>query len=161
MNCRNCAGTLTLAPGKNYHYCQFCGSFHFPESSDDGIVVLAEEGIERQCPACLDPLVLASIAEQRVLHCGNCRGVLVGNAAFRQIIDSRILSADGSSGPLRPIDPAEYDRIVNCPECERRMETHPYYGPGSVVIDTCGPCRLIWLDHGELNVVIDAHGRRQ
>lgn len=160
MKCKNCAGSLTLAPGKNYHFCEFCGTFHFPEATDDGLVILDDEDGEFACPACIEPLLPAAIADQRVLHCRNCRGILLGNAAFRQIIDALKQSADGSSGRPVPIDPAEYERLVKCPKCERRMETHPYYGPGSVVIDTCGACGLIWLDHGELQIVIDAHGRQ-
>jgi Zn-finger nucleic acid-binding protein len=39
------------------------------------------------------------------------------------------------------------------------MDVHPYYGPGNIVIDTCGTCQLLWLDHGELASVIDAPGR--
>jgi Zn-finger nucleic acid-binding protein len=42
------------------------------------------------------------------------------------------------------------------------MDVHPYYGPGNAVIDTCGRCALIWLDHGELKVIVTApeRGRR-
>jgi Zn-finger nucleic acid-binding protein len=34
-----------------------------------------------------------------------------------------------------------------------------YYGPGNIVIDTCPPCDLVWLDAGELQRAIDAPGR--
>jgi Zn-finger nucleic acid-binding protein len=39
------------------------------------------------------------------------------------------------------------------------MTTHPYYGPGNVVIDNCPACAVIWLDHGELTAIRDAPGR--
>ena len=39
------------------------------------------------------------------------------------------------------------------------METHPYYGPGNIVIDACIQCHLLWLDPGELKQVLDAPGR--
>jgi Zn-finger nucleic acid-binding protein len=38
------------------------------------------------------------------------------------------------------------------------METHPYYGPGNVIIDSCSRCELIWLDFGELKQIADAPG---
>jgi Zn-finger nucleic acid-binding protein len=38
------------------------------------------------------------------------------------------------------------------------MSTHPYYGPGSVVIDTCQTCHVVWLDFGELRQIADAPG---
>ena len=32
-------------------------------------------------------------------------------------------------------------------------------GPGTIVIDTCDGCNIIWLDHGELSRVINAPGK--
>jgi len=161
MNCKNCGGPLTLAPGKNYEFCEFCGTFHFPESASDTLIILEDEADERQCPVCLDPLAPAAVAGCRVLHCRNCRGILLYTSTFLEIVEALKKSVDGPAGPPQPIDPAEFDRIVKCPECGERMETHPYLGPGNVVIDSCGPCRLVWLDHGELEIVVDAHSRRR
>jgi Zn-finger nucleic acid-binding protein len=39
------------------------------------------------------------------------------------------------------------------------MLTHPYYGPGNVVIDNCAECDAIWLDFGELKQIVSAPGR--
>jgi hypothetical protein len=39
------------------------------------------------------------------------------------------------------------------------MDTHPYYGPGNVVVDNCARCAVIWLDCGELAAIRDAPGR--
>ena len=39
------------------------------------------------------------------------------------------------------------------------METHPYYGPGNVIIDSCTGCDLVWLDFGELAQIADAPGK--
>ena len=39
------------------------------------------------------------------------------------------------------------------------MTTHPYYGPGNVVMESCDSCNLVWLDHGELQQIVDAPGR--
>jgi Zn-finger nucleic acid-binding protein len=36
------------------------------------------------------------------------------------------------------------------------MDTHPYCGPGNVIIDTCESCSVNWLDYGELQRVIRA-----
>jgi Zn-finger nucleic acid-binding protein len=38
------------------------------------------------------------------------------------------------------------------------MDTFQYNGPGNIVIDTCHPCDLIWLDYGELHKVVNAPG---
>jgi Zn-finger nucleic acid-binding protein len=50
-------------------------------------------------------------------------------------------------------------RSLMCPLCAGDMSTHPYYGPGSVVIDTCETCHVVWLDFGELRQIADAPGR--
>jgi Zn-finger nucleic acid-binding protein len=39
------------------------------------------------------------------------------------------------------------------------MDTHPYGGPGNIVVDNCEKCQIIWLDYGELKKVINAPGR--
>jgi len=39
------------------------------------------------------------------------------------------------------------------------MSTHPYAGPGVIVVDTCDQCLMIWLDYGELARVVNAPGR--
>ena len=59
-----------------------------------------------------------------------------------------------------PIDPAELDKFENCPACLEKMDSHPYYGPGNVVLNTCNACKLAWLDHGELAKIIRAPGPR-
>jgi Zn-finger nucleic acid-binding protein len=32
-------------------------------------------------------------------------------------------------------------------------------GPGTIVIDTCDRCNIIWLDYGELGRVVNAPGK--
>lgn len=60
----------------------------------------------------------------------------------------------------KPLDTAQLQVKRLCPTCDHRMETHPYGGPGNSVIDTCIRCGLVWLDQGELNVLVRAPGRR-
>jgi len=43
--------------------------------------------------------------------------------------------------------------VLTCPNCQQRMDTHPYFGGGNVVVDTCEGCGLIWLDAGELAII--------
>ena len=47
---------------------------------------------------------------------------------------------------------------IACPKCRARFETYAHYGPGNVVIDSCVPCDLIWLDFGEMRQIVDAPG---
>jgi hypothetical protein len=58
-----------------------------------------------------------------------------------------------------PPDPHQLDRVLLCPQCARRMDTHYYAGGGNVVIDDCSRCELDWLDAGELMAIASAATR--
>jgi Zn-finger nucleic acid-binding protein len=57
------------------------------------------------------------------------------------------------------LDRAQLKRKLRCSHCGELMATHPYYGPGNIVVDTCFRCHVIWLDYGEMDIVIGAPGR--
>lgn len=153
MRCRQCGAPMKLVRDRDYFVCDYCTAFHFPsEESVDGVRVLGQ-ATGRACPVCGTPLVSAAIEGQSVLHCPNCRGVLTQRRAFTEILRRKRSSEPADR---RPLDPKELEREVCCPACGERMETHPYYGPGHLVIDTCGRCALIWFDHGEIDRIVRA-----
>jgi Zn-finger nucleic acid-binding protein len=94
-----------------------------------------------------------------VQYCTGCRGVLLARGAFADVVQNRRAWVADPPGPAVPLRKDELTRAVVCPKCGRRFDTHPYYGPGNVVIDSCGACELIWLDFGELKQIVDAPGR--
>jgi hypothetical protein len=75
------------------------------------------------------------------------------NGDFRTLVNALRTAHRGEKARPQALDPAEYERDIRCPGCEKPMDTHPYYGPGNVVVDTCPRCFLIWLDHGELEII--------
>ena len=77
-----------------------------------------------------------------------------------ELINELRSSYQGADDRPQPIDPRELDVFHNCPACWESMESHPYYGPGNVVLDTCSTCKLAWLDHGELAKIVRAPGLR-
>ncbi len=58
----------------------------------------------------------------------------------------------------RPSTAASCAGWSTCPLCRKKMDVHPYYGPGGIVIDTCSRCDAVWLDSGELGQITDAPG---
>jgi len=151
---------MELFPHRGYFFCRYCSSFHFPETTTpDGVRVLANaEGLA--CPACKRTLATARLDEAHPVHyCTNCRGVLLSRGTFADVVRVRRAWATGTPAKPIPAEPAEFGRRVNCPTCGNELETHPYYGPGNVVIDSCGTCDVIWLDFGELKQIVDAPGR--
>lgn len=149
---------MALVPGRNYFFCEYCGAYAFPEPNADGVVSLGEMA-DVQCPVCSTVLILASVADVRVLHCTTCKGVLAEQEAFSSIVKFIRAEASGPPDPPQRLNREELRREVHCPTCSRVMDTHPYYGPGNVVIDNCARCAVVWLDHGELAIIRDAPGR--
>ncbi len=155
MNCPSCGGPITLEADDDYLRCNFCGEVHFPDADPDGVRVLGEEARE-SCPLCAVRLVHAAIARHRIRFCPHCRGMLVLIDDFVFIVDDLRTMRGTSSAPARPPDPKSLERHIDCPVCHRQMDTHPYCGPGNIVLDTCEQCGVHWLDHSEIDRVARA-----
>lgn len=148
-SCDNCGAPLEPVEGKNYLTCPYCLSFAFPEEKKDGVVA-GHAFTGHACPVCAEPLVAATIEGQAAHYCENCQGILLERRSFTRVVELR--RAQKREGYIdyvaRVMDLTP--RNLRCPGCREPMETHPYFGPGRVVIDSCGSCHLIWLDPGEL-----------
>ncbi len=154
-----------MAPveGRDYLACGYCHTFRFPTelaNSADRITPLSEQA-ECECPVCRQQLVQGALDKARMMYCEKCRGVLVQNEAFAVVVQNRRREYTGADASPVPIDTQQYERRLDCPRCNGRMEVHPYHGPGCVVIDSCAACHLIWLDPGELAAIEQAPGQRK
>jgi hypothetical protein len=78
---------------------------------------------------------------------------------FGEVVQYFRSRAQGPADRPRLLEANEMARRVLCPYCHQLMDTHPYAGPGNIVIDTCSNCEVIWLDYGEINQVVNAPGR--
>jgi Zn-finger nucleic acid-binding protein len=76
--------------------------------------------------------------------------------AFRVAVDELRSHLEGATEIPRPMNPDDLKRALRCPKCGWKMDTHPYAGPGNIVIDNCPRCELNWLDHAELRRVASA-----
>ncbi len=155
MNCPNCGAAMRLKDDADYLICDYCETPHFPDPNADGVRVLGvDAGIA--CPVCAVSLVHASVARERIFYCQRCRGMLISMNVFTEIVadlrSRREMTADAASPP----DWKDLGRRIHCPKCRATMDTHPYLGPGNIIIDTCEPCVVNWLDYGELDRVVRA-----
>ena len=146
---------MTPVAGRQHLRCEYCSSFWFPPESDEGVQTV-NEPVDHVCPVCVIPLVAGTIEELPVAHCTKCRGILAKTRDFFEIVKTRKAKATGPFAPERPVDRSELSRLLACPACKETMGVHPYLGPGNAVIDTCGNCLLVWLDHSELTVIVNA-----
>ena len=162
MNCTNCGAAMKPIVDRHYLYCAHCSTFHFPgelAESVDRVTPLGDAS-PAECPVCNLRLASGAVERRPVVYCEKCRGLLVSCADFAYIVKTRRARRSGVDGEVTPLNREELERVVNCPHCQRRMDVHPYCGPGAVVIDTCSQCRVVWLDHGEIGAIENAPGRR-
>lgn len=160
MNCKNCGAPMILVRERDYYTCEYCGSTYFPTISTEGIRLLGKNPDGIKCPLCGILLEMATFDDTYQGYvCSRCRSLLFTRTDFRRLIETR--RARATTPPEMPTryTPAELQRQIYCPVCAGIMETYPYMGPGNIVIDTCQTCDLIWLDHRELEKVINAPGR--
>jgi Zn-finger nucleic acid-binding protein len=152
---------MELFARQRHYFCRHCGTFHFLENPEvDGVRVLERSAGARPCPRCGAALATATLDNRHVVqHCEHCRGVLVPRADFADAVTRRRTRAMGPGSTPEPLDPRQLDVRMPCPSCGDRMDVHPYFGPGNVVIDSCARCDLIWLDFGELQQITEAPGR--
>lgn len=155
MNCPNCGAPMRHEPGQEFLVCDSCRSIHHPEVNADGIVVTGSP-TGRLCPLCRLPLSEAVILGQSLLHCPNCRGSLIASETFLFLVAHLRLKPGERPFPPRQFEQAELSRAIDCPLCSRRMDTHPYAGPGNIVIDNCPGCSVNWIDSQELRRVAAA-----
>lgn len=164
FQCGQCGGSASSVVGRDYLQCDYCRSLVF--TTDNPLIVdrITPSGgtLDAECPVCSQTLCMGQVEGRRVLYCSGCLGLLLKNDDFGTIVRERRAKRDGEAGQaVAPLNPAEYERRLCCPNCRGPMEVHPYYGPGNIVMDSCHQCLYVWLDHGELRQVERAEGGRQ
>lgn len=117
--------------------------------------------LSSRCPCCREALRTGMVDAYPVLFCAGCHGLLMKNSDFGAALRERRARRPAlEAADPQPIDPDQLRRLLTCPGCNARMEVHPYYGPGNVVIDSCARCSYVWLDHSELSQLEQAGGGR-
>lgn len=122
---------------------------------------LTLEKLDLQCPRC-NVLLQRGVLYQHweVCGCATCGGFVVPKRSLQEMIRRLRAAYQGPDDQPTPLNPSDLDVPCRCPGCHRPMETHPYYGPGNSVIDSCSGCQVTWLDQSELEKIIRAPGQR-
>jgi Zn-finger nucleic acid-binding protein len=150
---------MRLKSDADFLTCDYCGSIHFPEPNADGVRELGETA-SVPCPACHVSLIHAAIKGHRIRYCAKCHGMLIAMGNFVAILEDLRSRREITGDAARQPEWRDLDRKRSCPQCGLAMETHPYYGPGNVIIDTCERCSLNWLDYSELERIVRAPDRQ-
>ena len=152
-NCVNCGAPMQIDAVEGALACGHCGS----KEQAPGIVQDVDIGAtsERMCPACVTALSQAKLDGLPLLVCQCCQGMLIRMEHFVSVIEVARAREERSRG-VAPRRQSPGDRTLRCPFCGEPMLSHLYGGPGNLVIDTCEPCHLNWLDPGELRRIARA-----
>ena len=151
-NCVNCGAPMQ--PGENGALvCSHCGSVDESGSVAYDLQILGASAVT--CPQCATPLDDARIEGCPVRYCSSCQGVLVEMKYFVALSDA-VRAHEPRQGVALPRRQQPGDRTLPCPICAQPMLSHFYGGPGNIVLDTCEPCSVNWLDPGELRRIARA-----
>jgi Zn-finger nucleic acid-binding protein len=80
--------------------------------------------------------------------------MLIPMGVFTAIVDDQRSRREISVEAAHVPDWKDLDRGIHCPKCSRKMDTHPYCGPGNIIVDTCESCSHNWLDYSELDRIV-------
>jgi len=154
MTCGNCGAPAHLDRERGVFVCDYCGGEFAPPTSDDGVQVLGETKFK--CPTCPGLLSDGQLEQHPLLYCNKCRGMLVGMDDFLALVEALHSYRDRPASVLSPRSDGGEKLPRLCPHCSQPMDHHIYGGPGNVMIDTCEPCSVNWLDKGELQRIVSA-----
>ncbi|MEL6106703.1 MAG: hypothetical protein AAFU85_11720 [Planctomycetota bacterium] len=163
MKCDHCLGSLVEIPNRSYFRCRDCGTYVFARTLDDAAepIVPSGELVGVCCPKCECGLQFAELHQRwRVCFCNNCRGFIIENGSLGVLVHELRSEYEGDDATPIPLNQKELTEQRDCPACHHPMDTHPYHGPGTAVINSCRACRVTWMDHGEIASIIAAPGRR-
>jgi Zn-finger nucleic acid-binding protein len=154
---------MELNPDCGCWVCPYCASEWAPQADIDGVRVLDTSALD--CPLCVSTGPNAKLSKARVLdygllYCQTCQGMLIPMDDLVPLTDDLRAGRGAPAYVGRPPDPKSLDRRIACPQCHQTMDTHPYGGPGNIIMDTCEPCEVHWLDRGELRRIAFAPDHR-
>jgi Zn-finger nucleic acid-binding protein len=113
------------------------------------------------CPRCKTELRAIELPEfdaEKVHMCDRCEGAWYSHDSLTAVATADFHEVESSElePGLEPdkLDLVELDDPVACPECDKKMARFSYSLSPSTLLDEC-PEHGVWLDDGELGVILD------
>ncbi len=120
-----------------------------------------------KCPRCESDLFKFEYEEAHLARCTGCSGVLANNSELSKVIARRItsfsetelaqgdqaLNPKNDSGKPATIKDADRSNNLNCPVCNGTMSREFFNIAYKIPVDRCKPCKVVWLDSGELEKI--------
>jgi len=164
--CSHCGSETTLEERRLDSICAHCGA---RAASDASFCISCGRALRRQetklvpgdggCPRCGAALRERALAAVTLVECGSCGGLWLSPEVFDHFCQDADVSADATRELAQralPRSPFVESKILYlpCPRCHDRMVRKNFGGASGVILDVCRH-HGIWLDHGELERVLE------
>lgn len=112
------------------------------------------------CPACTSTLRTLEYEGVSVETCDGCGGEFVQGSELSHIVKVRetrfaepMRSALAFKAPVFGVADIDATTRFCCPACRIPMNPINYAGDSGVIVDRCGGCGGMWLEHAELEKI--------
>lgn len=137
--------------GREARFCMDCGVAISPQA-----LYALREGVA--CPRCKGELHARGVANGSLVECRRCGGMWLGHEDFVRVCSS----AEGQSlaaqfhtiQPAQPAAPSTSAAYVPCVVCREFMNRRNYAAASGVIMDVC-KAHGVWLDHGEIDKILE------
>ncbi len=159
MDCTSCGAPL---PPKST-VCQFCGKVNDVDLRRIHVNTTAAPQSDRVCPRCEKPMPTVDVLPGETFlieQCADCKGLFFDPNELEALIDKsvdHVYDIDHQRIQTLVEEEARPDlqtvRYVRCPVCRKIMNRRSYGAKSGVIVDQCRD-HGIWLDGGELNLIL-------
>ncbi len=107
-----------------------------------------------KCPRCKSDLFVVEYHDIELDYCPSCSGICFDSGEMDLLSEK----SGRESAVLRPSVDAK-EALLRCPICRAHMQKRLMGSEAEpVLVDLCPTCEGLWLDHGELEQVLNQAG---
>jgi len=111
---------------------------------------------EMTCPDCKKPMIVLEIDRVEIDSCVFCGGVWLDSGELELLVED---AAHKDSFLAKLTDAKQCpEPPIKCPLCRKKMKKIAAGGPDQLILDKCPNDHGLWLDRGELELVMSAAG---
>jgi len=107
-----------------------------------------------KCPRCKSLLIVVEFHDIELDWCPACEGLWFDSGEM-ELVTAQMRGTVDEQVPQRKADTSE--KRLKCPECNKTMEKRLLGDAQPVVADVCPVCGGLWLDHGELEQIVNTN----
>lgn len=108
-----------------------------------------------KCPRCKSLLIVVDFHDIELDWCPACEGLWFDSGEM-ELVTATMRGTAAAPTPQQKANTSE--KRLRCPECNKAMDKRLLGDAQPVIADVCPACGGLWLDHGELEQLVNAGG---